>query len=165
MAGNVNNIIVGSATLAIDGVDVGHTQGGVTTRSAKDYLDVETDQLAGVARKEITLERMFLSTTMLEATLANMRQAMNEPAANQGGSSLSFGSGSPSSNEHVLTIVGKSPTSGAFTVRTYTFHRAIASEEVEHPIGMRDGVSVVPVTFELLKDPDNTDKFGFYVDS
>ncbi len=161
MPGDKDKIIVGAATLLVDGVDVGFTQGGVTFRKASDTLDVEADQLAGVARKNTTFERAFVSTTMLEATLTNMRKAMNEPAAQQGGSSLIFGSASPVVTEHTLTVTGVGPDE---TTRTFTFYRAVPSEEVEHPIGMRDGVSVIPITFELLKDPANNDHFGDVVE-
>ena len=163
MATNSNNIIVGAASLSIGGVDVGFTTGGVTLRKSTEFLDVEGDQNAGVIRKEPTMEKMFVNTTMLEATLTNIRKAMNEPVANAtSGSSLDFGSASPTSQEAQLVITGKAPEAGT---RTYTFYRAIAVEDVEHMAGARDQASVVPVGFELLKDENQDNKFGFYVDS
>ena len=58
--------------------------------------------------------------------------------------------------------MGKGP---AGTTRTYSFFRAIAVDDVEHPIGQRDAVGVIPVTFELLKDPDSANLFGTFADA
>lgn len=154
-----DNIVVGSASLTVDGVNVGLTQGGVTLRKSTEFVDVDADQLGGVARKVATFERMFLSTTLLEATLANLHKAMNEPSANLvSGSRLNLGSATPEAVEHTLVVVGKGP-SGA--VRTWTFYRAIIVEDVEHLAGSRESASSIPVGFELLKDTDNDNLFGY----
>lgn len=163
---NQNNIIVGPASLSIDGTDVGYTQGGVSLRKSNEFVDVDADQLAGVARKVQTFERMFLTTTMLEITLTNMRNVMNEPSGNERtGSHLDFGHSDPVASEYTLTVTGDAPTAGGFTTRTYTFYRAISVDEVEHLIGSRDAASVLPVGFELLKDPAKDSKFGYFIDS
>ena len=160
--GDQNNIIVGPASLSIDSVDVGFTQGGVSLRKANEFVDVDADQLGGVARKVQTFERMFLSTTVLEATATNIKNLMNEPAANLIGSQLDFGSGDPAAQEYELRVTGDGPSAGT---RTYTFYRAISVDEVEHLIGSRDAPSVIPVGFELLKDPAQGNKFGYFVDT
>lgn len=163
MAGNQLNIIVGAATLKIDGIDVGFTQGGVTVRFADDYLDVEADQLAGVARKEKTFQRVFVTTTLLEATLLNLRKAIGEPSSQLFGTALSFGQASPVVTEHTLTITGKS--SAGATQREYSFTRCISIGEVEHLAGARDAASVIPIEFEVLKDPSAGNTFGFSRDT
>ena len=160
---DTDNIIVGSASLSIDGVDVGYTQGGVTLRKSNEFVDIDADQLGGVARKVNTFERMFLSTTLLEVTRENMQKIMNEPSAHLTGSQLNFGSASPTTTEYELTVTGEAP--GTSTTRTYTFYRAIPVDEVEHMIGSRDTASVLPVGFELLKDDEHDDQFGWYYDA
>jgi hypothetical protein len=160
--GNQNNIIVGPASLSIGGIDVGFTQGGISLRKQTEFVDVDADQLGGVARKVATFERMFLTTTLLEVTRSNMQQLMNEPASNLDGTSLAFGTGDPAATEYSLTVTGDAPSSGT---RTYTFYRAVAVDEIEHLIGSRDNPSVLPVGFELLKDPSNGDRFGAYIDT
>lgn len=157
-----NNILVGAASLKINGTDVGFTQGGVSLRKTKEFVDVDADQLAGVARKVCTFERMFLSTVMLEATRQNMQRVMNEPDSNINGSQLSFGAGDPNALEYQLTAIGDAPNGGT---RTYTFWRAISVDDTDHMIGSRDTASTVPVGFELLKDPAHANQFGFFVDT
>lgn len=161
--GNANNIIIGAASLSVDGVDVGLTQGGVQLRKQKDFVDIDGDQLAGVARKVCTFERMHLTTTLLEVTQRNLMAAFNEPSSNlSGGSGMSFGQSFPESIEHTLTVTGKCPTTGK--TRTYTFTRAVCVDEVTHMIGSRDQAGVLPFGCELLKD-STTGKFGTYADA
>jgi len=161
--GEKNNIIIGYAELEIGGISVGYTEGGVTLRKDVTYVDIEGDQASGVVKKHIALERYFLSTTLLEATLKNLQRVMQEREANlTEGSALHFGGQDPTVSEYVLTVTGKGPSG---KTRTYTFYRATPSESVEHPIGQRDAVSSVPATFELMKDSDNDDKVGYCVEA
>ena len=157
--GNKSNIIVGAAVLKVNGVDCGYTQGGVVLRYSPEYFDVEADQLGGIAKKEKIMEKMFVSTTLLEATLKNLQQAMNQPSANLiSGTQLTFGEAALSSTEFALTITGKGPDG---LDRTYNFYRAVSSEEVEFGAGYRDQASVIPITWELLKDEAHNSTFGY----
>jgi len=162
MAVTTANIVVGAATLSIAGVDVGGLQGGVTFKKTTTFVDIDADQLAGIAAKIASFEIASISTTMLEATITNMRRAMNEAASQASGSHLTIGSAAPATQEYALTVVAKAPNSGT---RTWTFHRAIMSADFEHMIGSRESASVIPVTFELLKDPSNNNNFCTFVDT
>ncbi len=160
--GDSNKIIVGSAAISLDGTDLGFTTGGVVMRDQKDFLDIEADQNAGIVKKHVTMERQFVQTTLLQATLENLRKAMMEPASNSTGSALNFGSASPAVQEHTLTLTGKGPDGNT---RTWVWTRAIPhNDEVEHNVGMRDQVSSLPLSFECLKD-DGTGQFGYVVDT
>ncbi len=159
-----DDIIIGAAELSIDGINVGYTTGGINVRHANDFLDVEADQRAGVVKKEITMQRMFVTTTLSEATLANLQKAMAEPAAQLfSGTSLSFGEANPTVTEHVLKVVGEGPKDK--TTRTYTFRRCISVDEVDHVAGARDAASLIPVAFECLKDENFGNTFGTVVDT
>ena len=159
---NQLNIIVGAARMVVDGIDLGYTTGGVKFRKTTEYLDVDADQLAGIARKEKTMEKAMVSTTLREATLQNMRIAFAEPSSQHfSGSVLVFGQASPVTVEHVLQLTGKG-ISGK--TRTYTFTRAIVSDEVDFTVGARDAVSDLTIGFELLKDSTYGDTFGKVVE-
>ena len=164
MSGNVNNILHGPCTVYVDGVDVGYTQGGVSVRKNMDLFDVEADQAVGVVTKKVQMEKMTLSTTMLESTLANMKLAMSEPASNTAtaGTTLILGCSSPTVLDHTVTLIGVGPSS---QTRRYTFYRAMVAEQVEHPFGARSAVSVLPLALELLKDSSHNETFGYFVDS
>ena len=161
--GTVANILYGSCAVAVGGVDVGYTEGGVQLRKTREIIDVEADQARGVVAKHVALERMFVSTTLLEATLTNIIEVMSEPATNTAGSGdLEYGSPSPVCNEALLTLTGVAPNSGT---RTYTFYRAVSSEDTEIPIGSRTAVQAIPITWEMLKDAAHGEKFGYHEDS
>lgn len=162
MAGDHNNIVVGSAQLLVNGVDCGFTQGGISFRRSDEHVDVDADQMAGVARKVKTFERRFLSTTLLEVTRLNMLRVFAEPDENSTGSQLNIGSATPTTREFELTVIGKGPNGGT---RTWTFYRAISVDDVDHSLGARDAPSVLPVGFELLKDSSKNNQFGVCVDT
>jgi len=155
---NQSEIIVGRALMRIDGVDVGYTQGGVSFRKGNSHLDIKADQAVGTVRKEITDQVAFVQTTLLQGTLLHLRKAMGEAVAQQfSGSALSVGAAAPAVVEHAIVVTGYADSTRA-VIRTYTFYRCVAVEEVEHMIGSREAASIVPVVFEVLKDEvhDNT---------
>ena len=91
MAGNADNIIVGAAEVQIDGTDVGYTQGGVSVRYESEVIDIFADQAVGVVKKARSSERMFVTTTLLEATLSQIRRAFMIPSAQLSVNSLTLG--------------------------------------------------------------------------
>lgn len=160
------NIILGKATLTVGVINMGLTQGGVSLRKTNEYLDIPADQVKGTAVKKRISESMFLTTTLLEGTLANMLIAFAEPATNTAGAGtdLAFGSQDAEEIEHAITVVGPPPGTTNVT-RTFTFHRGVLVEDVEHMLGARDAAGLLPITFELLKDSNNGYNFGFFTDA
>ena len=158
-----DNILHGPCRIYVDAAqDLGFTTGGVSVRKSNDYLDVEADQVMGIIKKGRTSEKMFVSTTILEAVLANMQVAFAEPGTNTSATGMSFGTAAADTIEHTITIIGEAPAGGT---RTYTFHRAVLAEDVDHIAGARDAIGSLPITFECMKDPDNNYMFGNYVDT
>jgi len=159
MVNTVGNIIHGPAEISIDGVSVGFTEGGVTLRSARDLLRVMGDQATGVMKILVTSESMFLTTTLLETTAANLAKVINCSSSSATGGS--FGEASPTLTEHTVTVTGNGP--GGAT-RTFSFYRAVQAEDVETMIGGREDVNKIPLALELMKDPTNNYLFGAFVD-
>lgn len=167
--GTAANVILGPATLSIDTsagtsyTDVGFTRDGVTVRMEREYRDVMADQIKGSIQKPRISEKLFVATTLLEATLTNLMIAWDQPTSNlTGTTSLTLGYDDDCvTNEVSIQIVGFSPSCGT---RTFTIYRAVAISEAAYAM-KRDEESAIPVEFECLKDPDNSDKFGTIVDS
>ena len=158
------NVIFGSVTsLSVDGVNVGFTNGGVRVSKAKDLTEVELDQIVGVGKIFKSMERMFLETNLSEGTLANVKIAFDEPAANviSAGSQLDLGGNSSAVVEHTMALIGEGPND---KTRTFTVYIAVAVDEVEIEAGSRTEPGFIPVKFQLLKDPDQGYKFGSIVD-
>lgn len=155
-----DNILCGHAHLTVDGNPVGYTKGGVKLRYECTMLDVEADQVGGTIKKVITGEKMMLSTSLLEATTANLFLALNSPGSGSG--DVTFGSAEPDATEHTITLTGPAPDG---EVRTYSFYRAVLSDNVDHNVGSRTEVGELPVTFEFLKDPTHESSFGYCADA
>lgn len=160
MAGNSNNIIVGSATVAVNGADVGYTIGGTTVRYEPEVREVFADQAVGVVRKARTSERMYVTTTLLEITLSQLRMAFMLPHTQLVVSTLTLGyNNSCYVEEMELTLVGSGPGCGA---RTFAFSRVTTLNSKEYNM-TREEETAFEVEFECLKDPSGN--FGTIIDS
>jgi len=158
--GTADNIIVGAADITINGVDIGFTTGGATFRYEPEFLEIIADQSVGVVRKARTLERSFVTTTLLEVTLERIRQAFMQPAVNLSGSTLTLGYNNACwVDELAIVLTGSSPGCGT---RTFTFSKCVAMGTREYNM-QRDEATAFEVEFEVLKDANG--EFGTIVDS
>lgn len=156
------NIVVGAATLYMDGVNLGYTTDGIMLRKANEWLDIIADQAGGKLKKIRTMESLVLTTTLLEATLDKLGAAMNEPTSNKlMGSMYIIGDPDLNTTEHSFQIVGKAP--GTMT-RTVNLFRGVIISETEFAF-KRDAASTIPFEVELLKDSRYNDTFGNFFDA
>jgi len=153
MAGNALNICVGPATLSINGTDVGYTKGGVSIRMPRSYLEIVADQAMGVVKIAKTLEQMMVKTTLLEATLANLRWAWDQAAES------AIGVADAVCNEVALVVVGVAPSGGT---RTFTLTKCVPQGDSE-VVYSREAETGLEVEFQCLKA--STGAFGTLADS
>jgi len=160
MAVNANNILIGSATVALNGTDVGYTRGGTTVRYESTPVDVDADQANGIVRKGRAMERQYVVIRLLEISLEQMRVAMMLPSANLSGSTLTLGyNGSCWTDEVTITLVGPGPNCGT---RTFAFTKGVSLGTREYTMA-RDAPAEYEVEIEVLKDA--TGNFGTIIDS
>jgi hypothetical protein len=160
MSGNANNILVGAAQVSINGSDVGYTKGGSQVRYEPEFLDIMADQAIGVVKKNRTSERMYVKFTVLEVTLARIRQAFMMPSANLSGSTLTLGYNSACWTDQVaLVLVGVSPSCGT---RTFTFSNCTTFGKKEYNM-KREEETMFEMEFEVLKNSSGV--FGTIIDS
>ena len=159
MADNDANVLVGYATISVDGVDCGHLKEGVTVRMARDYYDVEGQHRVGVIKKVKTKEALFVATTIQEPTLTRLKQVWDQGTGSVAGTSLTLGV--TTTTEHTIVIVGPGPSAGT---RTITLYRAVSINEGAMPMSQTEEAAI-PIEFECLKDMDNGAKFGLIVDT
>ena len=164
MAGNADNIILGAAQVFIDGVDIGFTKGGTTVRHEPTFVDVMADQAVGVVRKFRSEERLFVTTTLLEVTLEQLRKSFMYPNANLVANTLTLGyNDSCFIDEVAITLIGSGPGSGGVCgVRTFTFPKAVTFGTREYNM-TREEETAFEVEFEVLKSNNGT--FGTIVDA
>jgi len=159
MAGNADNIILGAAVINLDATDVGYTSGPTTIRYEPTWVEIEAEQAVGVVSRKRSNERLFVTMTLLEPTLENMRISFNYPEALLDGSTLTLGYNSSCVvQEQAMTIITVGPSCGS---RTFTFPTAVAVGEKEYTMSKEEPVQF-EVEFEILKASDGT--FGTVVD-
>jgi len=158
---DANNIVIGAAQVLVDAVDVGYTTGGATVRYEQEQVEVMADQAVGVVRKARSSERMFVTTTLLEVTLEQLRQAFMLPEASLvGGTTLTLGyNDSCWVDEVAITLIGSSPGCGT---RTWTLPRCVTFGEREYNM-QREEATAFEVEFEILKD--SSGNFGTIIDT
>lgn len=161
MAFDVENIIIGAATVCIDGTDIGLTVGGVNVRFERTFVEVEADQLVGIAKRFLNIERVMVEFAMLEVTLENMRIALGYPASLlTGGTKLCIGYNSSCSlPEHEMVLKGAGPGCGC---RTFVLDRVVSVSSPEYNMQRTQEVQF-KVEFEALKD-DDSGQFGCIYD-
>lgn len=137
--GTAANVIVGPATMSVGGVDVGFTKDGIKIRNEREYVDVAADQLVGLVKKAKSMEKMFVSTTLLETTSANLQRAWDQDGQGTFGSIVE--------HEVAIVVVGKKPGGGS---RTFTMSRAVSIGESEVNFS-REEEAALTVEFECLK--------------
>ena len=155
MAITTDNILVGEGDLSIDSVALGATEGGFSLRQEQDWYNAMVDQSVGVQKKKLIHRRLFGRANVAEASLANFAIGYGLPASGISGQTLTFGG----KDRGVVTgsfVVSKGNPAGFD--RTLSFSRIVSLGRAESPF-KRDGITFVPVEFEILPSVDGLDTF------
>ena len=162
MAYNKANVIVGAATIFVDDACLGWTSGGVTVEAAAEFYNVEVDQEPNPVKSFRTKETFKIKTNLVENTLENLKIAWGIDSAIEtaspvtaGHRRLAFGGSNAEASEHTLDIYGNSPGSPA-RERQIHFYRVVAVEFGAITME-KNKEQVIPVTFEALCDPTQSD--------
>lgn len=159
MATNVTtgNIIIGACTsFQVDATECGATSGGVTVEKKQTFTDLQVDQITGIVKKAVKEETYTITTSLAEATLANLQIAFGASKApvvstTPASTTLSLGLES-GSVEHELIFIGPCPPGAtSYKTRTYTLHRAVNVTATKIDLA-RDKETLFAVSFECLPD-------------
>lgn len=159
---DTTNVIVGAGFLCADGVSLGLTTGGTTIRQESEFGEIIADQFNGVALKYRSIERFYISTSLLEVTLDKLMMAFGYPATNLVSSTvLTLGYNSACfQNEKELVVKGPGPGCGC---RTFIFDRVSNVQTTVEYQMFRDQATALPIEFEALKScPEGV--FGTVID-
>jgi len=168
----VGNIIAGPcSSFTVDATAVGGTSGGVMMERKMTYTDLEVDQIVGVLKQALSKDAVTVTTTLSEATLANLQIAFNVTAApvvspTPATMTLSLGV-ETAPVEHILVFIGPCPAGAAsYTKRTVTLHRAINMSAAKMDF-IKDKEQGYQVQFTILPDLTQTEgsEYGTFVDS
>ena len=151
----VANILIGAATLKVDGVDVGAISGGLALAKATDVYAIEVDNVRAPVKHIPVKESFSVKTNLAEATLENLRIVWNTPASKldnnpaelNADAKLQIGL-STGIVEHTLEATGVAPSG---LTRVYRTYRAISVRAAEHAY-LRTKETLLPVEFDILPD-------------
>lgn len=169
MAADIDNVKLGPCSVTFNGVDVGHTKGGVTVSYEAEYHDVTVDKYGNtVAEKVLIGETLKVTVPLAENTIANMLIAI--PAATSVGTSERATIGKDAgvrmaqyAKELVLHPLANQVSDLSEDV---VLHKALVSEGIEWKYAT-DGERMAEVVFHALLDEAKADgnRLGFIGDS
>lgn len=155
---DITNVQLGACSVSFNGVDLGHTKGGVEVTYEPTYKDVTVDKYGEtITQKYLTGEKMSVKVPLAEYTIANLKVAMPQGTfAGAANSRLLLGhsagvQATASSAQLVLHPLNKGTR--ANDVVLYKAYVASAIT-LNHKI---DEEKVVEVTFEALLDETKSD--------
>ncbi len=161
MAGDIYNsinVLIGAATMWIDGANMGWTRDGLTIEHASENYFVEVDQVLNPVKGSKIKETFRIKTNLVELTLENLKIIWGiadniDDTTYPGFRNLGFGGDSGALTEHVLEVRGVAPGDGIEDSRTrYVHFWKVISVEFGEMTFNKNSESIVPVTFEALLD-------------
>lgn len=81
MAAETENVTLGSGTLYLNGIDVGHLKGNVVLAYTRNTVDFKPANMTGVVKKFVVGEEVRIRASMAEFKCSNYRLAMGHSAA------------------------------------------------------------------------------------
>ena|SRR5690349_6361691 len=130
--------------------DIGGTSGGATLNIGQSYTPMTVDQVAMPVGARKTEQTVSVVTAMAEATLANLRMALNQATAVTTFVELDADISNADPLYQAVCLEGQKPGGGP---RRVFVRRTLSTESIGIPF-QKDGMTLVPVTFT-----------GYYVSS
>lgn len=161
MSVDTSDILIGHGNLSIDGTDLGATEGGFRLRQEQEWFDAMVDQSLGVQVKKLVRRKIFGVTNVAEGSLANWAIGYGLATSALSGQTLTFDNTDRGAVTCTFTVPSANP---AGFDRILTFARVVSLGSSETPF-VRDGISFVPVEFEVLPSVDGGDSFGTVFDA
>lgn len=129
---------------AVAWVDAGSTDGGTTLTLGQTYSNMTVDQVAMPVGSRLTEQMTTVATTLAEATLPNLRRALN--LAVSAATSVEFGGEDIVNTDpgyFAVLLKGRAPGG---TPRIVILRRTLSTESIGVPF-QKDGKTVLPITW------------------
>lgn len=155
---DITNVKVGVCTVTFNGVDLGHTKGGVEVTYEPMYKDVSVDKYGeSIVEKYLIGEKMTAKVPLAEFTIANLKAAMPFATfAGAGNARITLGksAGSKASDNAAQLVLH--PINMGTRANDIVIHKAVSTSEIvlNHKV---DEEKVIEVTFESLLDETKAD--------
>lgn len=144
----------------IGGGDIGGTYDGVNITMEEEHFDLACDQVVGVVDKALVSRKYSIVFNIAEMSLAHLEKVLSQKSGNLVSSSLKL----DTEKQATVTVEVEVPCPTGVGTRTYKFDICHRITGGEHSYKKAEQV-FVPVTFEALPNPDNSDQFGYISDA
>lgn len=155
---DISKVKVGVCDVSYNGVDLGHTKGGVEVTYEQMYHDVSVDKYGEtIVEKFLTGEKLTAKVPLAESTIANLKVAMAQGTfAGAANARITLGSSAGQSARADAAQLVLHPRNEGTRVLDIVMYKAIAVGEVvlNHKI---DEEKIIEVTFEALLDETKSD--------
>lgn len=156
--GDITKVKVGVCSVTYNGLDLGHTKGGVEVSYEPTHMDVQVDKYGTtVVEKYLTGEKFTAKVPLAEYTIANLRNAMPQASfAGAANARITLGASAgqaAKTDSYQLVLHPISEGTRAFDI---VMHKAYVASQITlaHKV---DDVKVIEVMFEALLDESKSD--------
>lgn len=155
---DITKVKVGVCTVTYNGLDLGHTMGGVEVTYEPQYMDVTVDKYGGtVVEKYLTGEKMTAKVPLAEYTIANLRNAMpNSTFAGAANSRILLGKSAGQAAKAIAYQLVLHPQNEGTRAYDIVMHKAFVSSSITLPHKI-DEEKLIEVEFEALLDETKAD--------
>lgn len=155
---DVTNVKVGACSVTYNGVDLGHTKGGVEVSYEPTYHDVTVDKYGEtIVEKYLIGEKITVKCPLAEFTIANLKVAM--PQGTFGGAANARMTLGKSAGQKASTYAAQlvlHPLNMGTRANDIVIHKAYVGSTVDLKMSV-DEEKVYEVEFEALLDETKTD--------
>lgn len=156
--GDITKVQVGACSVTYNGIDLGHTQGGVEVSYEPQYNDVMVDKYGQtVVEKYLIGEKFTAKVPLAEFTIANLRNAMPQATfAGAANTRVTLGHSVGVAAKAVSYQLVLHPLNQGTRAYDIIMHKAYVSSQIalNHKI---DEEKLIEVTFEALLDETKSD--------
>lgn len=155
---DVTNVQVGPCSVEFNGVDLGHTKGGVEVSYEPVYHDVMVDKFGEtVVEKYLMGEKWTAKVPLAEFTIDNLKAAMPQGVyAGAANSRLTLGAAAGKKATDDAAQLVLHPLNEGTRRHDVVFHKAFVASSIVL-VHKTDEEKVIEVTFEALLDESKAD--------
>lgn len=155
---DITNVQVGVCTVTFNGVDLGHTKGGVEVSYEPVHKDVSVDAYGETTvEKYLTGEKLTAKVPLAEFTIANLRNAIPQATfAGAANSRITIGAKAGKAAKVDSAQLVLHPQNEGTKRHDIVFHKAYVASQIVLPHNWEDE-KVIEVTFEALLDETKSD--------
>lgn len=155
---SVTNVKVGVCSVVYNGLDLGHTSGGVQVTYKPEYFDVTVDKYGKTQAESVLIGETFEAKVPLaESTIANLKSAIAAATfAGAANARVTIGKTAGFKSSSVAAQLVLHPIAEGTLAFDIVLYKAVVQSQIvlEHSI---DKERIVEVTFEALVDESRSD--------